>query len=91
MLASSCVTVEIPIDEYNLARAAVDSARDAEAARYASGQWYKAEEAYKQAQRLYIERRYKEARKLFNEAKFNAEKAENAARVNRFQSGEAAP
>ncbi len=91
LAAAGCVTVRIPTDEYNLARAAVDAAREAEAARYAPGFWYKAEEAYKQAQRLYKERYYKDAQKLFAEAKVQAERAENAARVTRFQSGETAP
>ncbi len=91
LLTVGCVTVQIPVDEYNLARTAMDAARDAESARYAPGLWYKAEEAYKQAQRLYKERHYKESQKLFNEAKIQAERAENAARVTRFQSGETVP
>ncbi|MCM2282387.1 MAG: DUF4398 domain-containing protein [Bdellovibrionaceae bacterium] len=91
LVASGCVTVTIPVDEYNLARAAVDAARQAEAPRFAPGQWHKAEEAFKQGQRLYQERDYKTAQKLFIEAKASAERAENSARVTRFQSGETAP
>jgi hypothetical protein len=90
-LLVSCVTVDVPVTEYNLARAALDAARDAESPRYASGLWYKAEEAYKQGERLFNDRRYPDAEKLFIEAKSQAEKAENAARIARFQSGDTAP
>lgn len=86
-----CITVYIPNDEYNLARAAVEAAKETEAARYAPGLWYKAEQAYKEAERLYKERDYGVAKSRFVEAKSFAEKAENAARIARFQSGETAP
>jgi hypothetical protein len=88
---SGCVTVHIPDEEYNYARAAMDAAKDAESPRYASGLWYKGEEAYKDAERLYNDRRYPDAEKRFLEAKANFEKAENAARIARFQSGDTSP
>ena len=87
---SGCVTY-FPVNEYNLARVAVDSARDADAARFAPGMWYKAEEAYQKGQRLYKERRYSSAKEVFIEARNNAERAENAARLTRFQSGDPVP
>lgn len=91
LVVPGCVTVKIPVEEYNLARAAVNAARDTEAARFAPGLWHKAEESYKRAQHFYKDRRYKEAQELFVEARLNAERAENAARVARFQSGEVTP
>lgn len=91
LIFQGCVTVDIPDEEYSLARAAVDAARDSESPRYASGLWYKAEQAYKEAERLYKDRRYPAAKKLFVEARTQAEKAENAARLARFQSGDVAP
>ena len=36
-----------PVHEYTIARAALEAARDVEAARYASGYWHKAEEFYR--------------------------------------------
>lgn len=91
LLSVSCVTVTIPVNEFNLARVAVEAAREADAPRFAPGHWHKAEEAYKQAQRLYKDRHYSKAQRLFVEAKVHAERAENAARVIRFQTGETSP
>jgi hypothetical protein len=74
-----------------LARAAVEAAKDADAPRYAPNLWYKAEEAYLLGQRLYKDRRFESARDAFVDAKYNAERAENSARLSRFQSGDAVP
>lgn len=76
-----------PVEEYNLARAAHEAASEAESSRYAQGLWYKAEDAYKNAIRLYKERKHSEAREEFNNARELLEKAENAARLSRIQSG----
>ncbi len=83
-----CVTVAFPIEEYNLARTALEAAKVSEAPRFAPGLWYKAEEAYREGQRSYKERRYSDAQLQFIEAKYAAERAENAARLARFQSGD---
>lgn len=88
---SACVTVSIPVEEYNLARAAIDAARESDSPRYSPGLWYKAEQAYRDAERLFRERRYSEAKKLFVEAKYLGEKAENAAKLVRFQQGDEDP
>ena len=88
-LASGCVS--FPIEDYNLARAAMDAAREKDAARFAPGWWYKAEEAYKQAVRLYRERSFGPARDYFIQARFLAEKAENTARLEQFKTGEGLP
>jgi hypothetical protein len=76
-----------PVEEYNLARAAHDAASEAESSRYAQGLWYKADDAYKNAIRLYKDRKNNEAREEFNNARELLEKAENAARLSRIQSG----
>lgn len=84
---SACVT-SVPVEEYTLARAAYDSAKDAEALRYAPALWYNAEQAYREGQRAYKERRYSDAEADFKDARIAAEKAENAARVARHQAGD---
>ena len=86
VLLLSCVTA-IPVEEYNLARAAVEAARESEALTYAPGLWYKAEEAYKQGQKQYDDRRFAEAQESFVQAKVFAEKAETAARITKAQGG----
>jgi len=88
---AGCITVQIPVDDYNLARAALEAAREAEAARFSPGLWYKAEEAYRDAERRFRERSYRDAQRLFVEARFLAERAENAARIARFRAGENVP
>lgn len=87
LLLVGCVTY-IPVDEYNLARAAYEAARDADAPRYAPALWFNAEQAYRDGQKAYKERRYGEARDHFEDARDYAEKAENAARLARHQSGD---
>jgi hypothetical protein len=84
---SGCVT-STPIEDYTLARAAYDSAKDAEALRYAPALWYNAEQAYREGQRAYKERRYDDAEQEFKKARIAAEKAENAARVARHNAGD---
>lgn len=86
-LLSGCVT-SVPVDDYTLARAAYDSAKDSEALRYAPALWYNAEQAYREGQRAFKERRYDEAQKDFKDARVSAEKAENAARIARHNAGD---
>jgi hypothetical protein len=87
---SACVT-SVPLEEYTLARSAYEAAREAESARYAPGLWYKADEAYKKGQKFYQERDYQAATEMFNQAKTLSERAENAARIARMQTGGAPP
>ncbi|MES2854868.1 MAG: DUF4398 domain-containing protein [Bdellovibrionota bacterium] len=90
LISSGCVTA-FPIDEYNLARAAYESARDAEAIRYAPALWYNTEETYRAGEKAYRERKFDLAQKKFNEAKKLGEQAENASRLARHQSGDVVP
>lgn len=76
-----------PVEEYNLARTAHEAANEAESSRYAQGLWYKADEAYNKAVKLFKDRQHDKAREGFAVARELLEKAENAARIQRVQSG----
>lgn len=78
-----------PLEEWVLARAAVDAAKLVQAAKYSPGYWHQAEESYKKARILYKEENYDDAKSEFIIARKAAERAENSARLKRFQSGEA--
>lgn len=88
LLVAACATTPAPIEDYTLARTALDSARIVEAARYSPGYWHQAEEAYRRAEILFNEREYPEAKKEFVKARLAAEKAENSARLIRQKNGE---
>lgn len=87
---TGCVT-SVPVEDYNIARAAIESARDADAPRFAPGLWYNAETAYREAQRAYKERHFDVAREQFREARKFSEQAEDMARLSRQQSGDVVP
>jgi len=88
LLVLGCQTTPPPIEDYSLARAAIEAARSVQAQRHSPGHWAKADELYRRARILYRERENEEARKLFIEARVAAEKAENAARLLRQKNGE---
>lgn len=78
----------LPIEEYTIARAAVSAAKESGAERLAPGLWHKADENYRKAVQS-LEDKDNEAAKLnFLRAIENAEKAENFARLKKFESGE---
>lgn len=83
-----CQTIEAPIEEWALARTAMDSARAVQAAKYSPGFWHQAEETFKRARVLYKDESYQEAKAEFIAARKAAERAENSARLKRFQNGE---
>ena len=83
-----CTTAPAPVEEYTLARAAIEAAKSIEAARYSLGYWHQAEESYRRAQALYKDRQYDEAQAEFVKARLAAEKAENSARLIRQKNGE---
>ena len=89
-LISGCVT-QIPVDEYTMARAAYEAAKEADSARFAPAIWFEAEQAYRAGQKSFKERHYEDARKSFARAQSLSEQAENAARLSRNQSGEVIP
>jgi hypothetical protein len=77
-----------PVDDYTLARTALDAAKVVESGKYSPGFMHKAEAAYQKAQVLFTDRDYDEARAEFKAARIWAEKAENSARLIRFKNGE---
>ena len=83
-----CVTSPPPIEDYTLAKTALDAAKAVDAARYSAGFMHKAELAYKKAQQHYTDREYEQATLEFRKAREAAEKAENSARFIRFKNGE---
>lgn len=69
-----------PIEEFTLARSAIDAAKQYESDRYAPGLWYQAEENYRRGQVAYKKEDFDIAKDFFLKAKQFAEKAENKAR-----------
>jgi hypothetical protein len=60
----------IPVDEYTIARAAMEGARESEAPRYAPAFWYKAEQAYREGEKFFfVTVIYEEAMKRFTQAR----------------------
>lgn len=84
----ACQTVPQPLEDYSLARAALDAARSAQAPRYSPGFWHQAEEAYRKARVHYAERDWKSAKEEFIRSRKAAEKAENSARLIAQKTGE---
>lgn len=85
---TGCVVAPLPIEEYTLARAAVTSARDSGAERLAAGLWYKAEENYRRGQKYLKDKDNESAKNSFLRAIDYSEKAENASRLKKYESGE---
>lgn len=83
-----CSTIPAPVQDYALARAALEACKAVEAARYSQGYYHRGLENYSRAEVLYREREYQEARELFVRARMDFEKAENSAQVQRKKSGE---
>lgn len=88
LFMAGCQTMPAPIDDYALARAAMDAARSVQAARHSPGYWHQAEEAYRRARILYKDREYAEAKEEFIKSRIAAERAENSARLIRQKSGD---
>jgi hypothetical protein len=84
----SCVTTNPPIDEYALARAAIEAAQNVQSARHSPGYWHQAEEAYRRGQLFYRDHSWAKAKAEFVKARHAAEKAENSARLIRQKTGE---
>lgn len=88
-LSAGCVTT-VPSIDYVLARQAFSAAKAVDAARYSPSNYHKAEEAYRRGMNRYRARDYEKAMGYFRRAKRYAERAENAARIQRHRSGEEA-
>ncbi|MCS6837528.1 MAG: DUF4398 domain-containing protein [Bdellovibrionaceae bacterium] len=83
-----CATISAPVAEYNLAFAALGAARKVEAARYASGDFHRAEEACRRGKILFEAKTYGEARLELQKCQYYAEMAETSTRVLRWKKGE---
>ena len=83
-----CQSTPAPIDDYALARAAMDAARSVQAARHSPGYWHQAEESYRRARIFYKDREYENAKNEFIKSRIAAERAENSARLIRQKSGD---
>ncbi|MFN7455635.1 MAG: DUF4398 domain-containing protein [Pseudobdellovibrionaceae bacterium] len=88
LFVTACVTAPAPIEEWTLARAAIEAAKSVEAARHSPGFWHQAEESYRRARILYDEREFEKAKMEFYKARVAAERAENSARLIRLRNGE---
>jgi hypothetical protein len=88
---SSCRAAPAPYDEYSLARTAIQAAQDVDAARYAAGFWNRADENYRKARSEFDDRDFLSAKRHFLLAVQFAEKAENATRLKKFQTGDSYP
>lgn len=80
-----------PVEEYTLARTALQFAKDQDAPRYAPSYWHQAEEAYRKGEVNFKNHDYGDAGEEFIKAKEFAEKAENATRAQKYKSGEFTP
>lgn len=83
-----CQTVPAPIEDYSLARAAIDAARSVQAPRHSPGYWHQAESAYRKGRLYYEDRDYAKAKEQFIKARISAERAENSARLIRQRTGD---
>lgn len=87
-VVTACQTSPAPVDDYSLARAAMDAARAVNAARYAPGLWHQAEEAYRKGKIYFDDRDYGRSKEQFIRARLAAEKAEYSARLTRQKTGD---
>jgi Domain of unknown function (DUF4398) len=83
-----CVVAPFPMAEYTISRSAVTSAKESGAERLAPGLWYKAEENYRRGQKFLKDKDNESAKAAFIRAIDFAEKAENASRLKKFETGE---
>lgn len=90
-LSSGCVSQDIPIAEYNLARSALQAAKDSEAKRYAPRVYSQARRYMKKARKAYKDRNFDKSTGYFKKSRYYAEKAENISRVRMFKQGEMGP
>ena len=88
LVLMSCSTGPAPLEEYTIARAAIEAARSVEAARLSPGYWNQAEDAFQIGQRLYEERDFVRAKQEFIRSRMAAERAETASRLLRQKNGE---
>lgn len=84
---TACVSTP-PYEEYTLAREAIEAAKTADSAKYSPAYWLEAESSYRHAEQAYKLNQFEKARTMFNRSRVLAEKAENQARLKKFESGD---
>ncbi len=77
-----------PLLEYTIARTSLQSAKQIESARFAASYWHQASEYYRAGVAAFNDKDYSKAKEFFDKAVYNAEKAENLARLKRLKTGE---
>ena len=85
-----CAT-EPPLEQFTIARAALNAARDVDATRYSPGHFHRAEEQYRYGEKSYRAEDYAVAKNYFEQAIYFAEQAENSTRLKKFKTGESFP
>lgn len=90
-LSLGCVNKQPPIEEYNLARAALRAAKDSEAKRYAPKVYSQARRYMRKAERAYKDRYFEKSTGYFRKSRYYSEKAENISRVKMFKQGDMGP
>ncbi len=89
---TGCVVVAPPpYEEFTIARAAVHAAQEVDSAQYATGLWNKAEENFRSGEKAWKDSEFEVAAKYFARATQFAERAENATKLKKFQTGESLP
>ena len=88
LVAVSACSSKPPLEDYNLAYIAVESARSSQSAKHAPAMWTQAERAYQEGQEFFKKDKFEEAEKAFVRARTFAERAENISRLKKFETGE---
>lgn len=83
--------VNPPVQEFTLARTALQAAQTSGAAKYAPSLWFKAEENYRQGENAFKKGNFEVARRYFADAQDFSERAENKARYDKRKLGEDLP
>lgn len=91
LCAVGCVAAPTPYEEYVLARTALRSAQDVDSGRFAAALWVKAQDNYHNGEQAYRNAEFGRAKNYFLDAQSFAEKAENATRLKKFQTGDSFP
>ena len=85
---TGCTTLNRPVEEYTLARAAFEAAQSADADSLAPTFFDQARQSYRNAERLFEEREFEKSKVLFNQSRNLFEKAENISRKKKTSSGD---
>ena len=88
---TGCVIAPPPFEDYAIARSAVRAAQEFDSARFATASWNKAEDNYRNGQKAFKDGDFDQAKVFFVTALREAERAENATRLKKFQSGDSFP